>query len=388
MNESGRYRTVDSPSEHVSVSRLRFLEMLIASGSDLLTFLEDHKIAGYVSRLALARGEIGRDSPLLEIPKIFLNALPKLRRTAGTLRDAAGRIVGFLQETGLFQKVIASRAPGGVILDAGNIATNAPMDQVFSSLSALRLLNGATLAATVVGIGVNVAGFALVLDRLNRVELIAKETRREAVAARLAAERVDVQTVVRNKANTLACLELAEEAWARSDPVPVWDGLQLPLLQQLTYEQCLLGKGGTTSIFLDGRFLFEESIAAYESVLLLDAARFQTLLLMGEERAAAVHAQRVLAWHRGSVFQLAPDEIARATSQRLAERDNRGEPDVRSELRRKAEAFIEKVFEIDRHLVERIELVKYLLDKGIRGRAYIEELRQRTDTPLVILPVG
>ena len=162
--------------------------------------------------------------------------------------------------------------------------------------------------------------------------------------------------------------ELAEEAWERSDQVSVWKDLQLPLLQQLNHEQCLLGKAGTSSIFLDGRFAFEEAVAAYESVLLLDAARFQTLLLMGEENAAMVYAQNVLTWHRSSVFQLLPDEIARTRSKNLAEQDGRREPDVRSELRRSAEAFIETVFEIDRHLTERIELLAYLIDKGIRGR--------------------
>lgn len=174
--------------------------------------------------------------------------------------------------------------------------------------------------------------------------MIADETKREAVASRLAAERIDLQTVIRNKANTLACLELAEEAWSHSDPVSVWKCLQLPLLQQLNYGQCLLGKNGTSSIFLDERFAFEEAVTAYESTLLLDTARFQTLLLMGEEKAAVDHAQNFLAWHEASVFQLAPDDIARTTAKRIAGPAARHEPNVRGQLRRKAEDLKEKAF--------------------------------------------
>jgi hypothetical protein len=161
----------------------------------------------------------------------------------------------------------------------------------------------------------------------------------------------------------------------------------LPLLEQINYEQCLLGKGGVKSIFVDDRFTFAEAVSAYESVLLLDAARFQTLLLMGEERAAQHHAEEFLAWHEASIFQLTPDDIARTTAKQMAHKTVRKESDVRLEMLREANDFKEKVLEIHRHSVQRIDLVTYLIEKGIRGRDYIEETRERKDTPLLILPV-
>ena len=148
---------------------------------------------------------------------------------------------------------------------------------------------------------------------------------------------------------------------------------------------CLLGKAGTHSIFEDQRFSFDEAVEAYESVLLLDAARFQSLLLMGEERAAMQHAQKFVDWHHASVSQLAPGNIASVRSKSV---DTAAERDLRHEWTRKAKDFKELALEIHRHLVERIHLVLYLLEKGISGRAYVEELRQRMDTPFVLLPVG
>ncbi|MBI3822047.1 MAG: lipase family protein [Planctomycetes bacterium] len=383
--ENGSLCTIHSPTDSVNASRLRFLELTLAAGADVGTFLDEHKIDSYLARLA--KGRIERGSSFIDISRRLVGTILKLKKNAGILRDAAGQVVGFLQETGLLQKTIANEAVGGIIGEAGEIAKNAPLGQVFSLLSSLRLLNGATLAATVVGIGVNVAGFALVLNRLKRVELIASDAKREAIAARLAAERVDVQLAARNLGDTMAHLQLAEEAWSHSDPVSIWKSLQLPLVQQISYEQCLLGKGARNSIFLDDRFAFEEAIAAYESLLLLDAARFQTLLLMEEKRAALFAAETFLAWHRDAVFQLTPDEIARATSLRRAGDDTRKEPDVRRDLLRMAETFKERVLEINQHVAARIELIRYLIAKEMSGRAYVDECRQNMDSPLMILPV-
>ena len=148
LNESGKFQTVNSPAEHGNVSRLRLLEMLITAGTDLARFLADHKINAYVSRLAHASN--GASPWFIEIPGHLLTILRKLRRSGPALRDTTGRIVGFLQETGLLQKTIDNSAVRGILQDATDIARDGRADQVLSALSTLRLLNGATLAATLV----------------------------------------------------------------------------------------------------------------------------------------------------------------------------------------------------------------------------------------------
>jgi hypothetical protein len=385
FQDTGSFSTFSSPAETSNIARQRFLETVLAGGAAAATLLEEHKIDSYISRLT--RGKPRSASWLLDLVQRLLATLPKLVRKGGTFRDATGRVVGFIQETGLLPKSIASYAPDSVIGNAAEIAKNVPLDQIFSLLSTLRLLNGASLAATVVGIGVNVAGFGLVLKRLDRLELIGNETRRDTVAARLAAERVDVRLAAKNRGDTLTCLQRAEEAWAHSDPVSIWKELQLPLIRQINHEQCLLGKGGTSSIFLDGRFTFEEAVATYESVLLLDAARFQTLMLMDEKRVALFDAEKLLAWHREAVNSLAPDDIARSTAQYVPGDHPGNEADIRRDLLRKAQAFKNHVLEIHQQILSRIELTRYLLEKEIDGRAYVEECRQNEETPLVFLPV-
>ena len=382
LNQSGRYRTAKSACDQVDMWRLRLVDMAIAAGTDLPAFLDDHRIASYVTRLA--QGESVQTSPFVEIPIRVLKAVLKFRRNGSTLLDAAGRIVGFLQETGLLREAIR-KGPAANILNAANIAKDGQLNPMSSALSTLQLLGGVNLAASLVGIGVSVAGFAIVLNRLENLQVIADEARREAVAARLAAERADVQTVIRNKANTLTCLGLAEAAWAYSDPVSVWKDLQIPMLLQLKYEQCLIGNGVASSIFHDRRFSFEEAMESYESVLLLDAAFFQTLLLQGEEKAAVQYGQQFVDWHDASICQLPPGDIASARSRHVATTSER---DLRLESIRKAKEFKGMALEIHRHLRQRIELIRYLLEKGIRGRDFIEDSRQRMDIPLVVLPVG
>jgi triacylglycerol lipase len=383
VHDDGAFHTVASPSENTSLSRIRLFNMILAAGADMADLLVEHKIDTYVSRLI--QGRPVRQSWFAHVPRRLIKVVGKLKRYASTLRDGSGRIVAFLQETGSLQKAISDRSTRGILLDADGIARTTQLD--LSPLTGLTVLGGATLAATAIGIGVSVAGFALVLRNLRRVELVASETRRDAVAARLAAERVDVRSVLGNKARTMACLEQAEEAWQYSDPVPIWEQLRWPLLEQLNHEQCLVGKGETRSIFLDSRFSFEEAVAAYESVLLLDAARTQILLLTSQEKAALFHAQNMLTWHLQSVFPLGPDEIAGATSTYRATQEQREERDMRHELLRRAVGFKERVIEIQRHMESRIDLIRYLLDKGISGRSYIQESRHDAGAPVMLFPV-
>lgn len=385
LNESGKHWTNCSPGEQYTSAFLRLMDNLIAAGTDINTFLADHSIDAYRARLE--RSAVGPPSILVELPRRVLSALRCIERIGATLRDRSGRIIAFLQETGVLSQAIDRHATRSICLEAADIATSACGDQVLRSLSALQLLSGASLAASLVGIGVSVAGFALVLNRLQRVENLANESRQEALAARLAAERLEVRTVSQNKANMVALLEYAEEAWSRSDPTSAWLELQLPLLTQLNYEQCLLGKAAAKSILLDGRFTFEEAIMAYESVLLLDSVRFQTLLLLDEKAAALVYAQRFLEWHESAILKLPPDEIARARSSVPGEGKMHDEPELRAHARRRAQGFKEQVFEVHRHAGQRIDLVRYLLDRAINGRSYIEQVRQETDAPVHFLVV-
>jgi hypothetical protein len=281
--------------------------------------------------------------------------------------------------------------PAGLFLSAGqlasSVAANIQLKQVKAMLSTLQLLSGATLAASVVGIGVSAAGFALVLHRLGNIEQAIKGVHQDVLDTRIAIERVDVQLATAHRSLMESLLYRAEEAWVRSDADAVWRQLDGPLDQAQRYWRNLVGVRPAMSIFLDARFTLQEAVAAYEAALVLAGARVQTLLLIEELRAALDYAREFALWHEGIVTGLTPPDIAAAKVQRLAEEKGLSVEDARAKLRRAAEFFLAAVRETQLYVTTRPELLQALVDRGISGRKYVETVRERGDVPLLALPL-
>ena len=328
-----------------------------------------------------------------EIPDRFLAAVARgaVCRIGTTLRDrATGRIVAHLQETGLLQRLISTGGnPVGLLLSAGqlasSVAANVQLEQVKAMLSGLQLLTGASLAASVVGVGVSAAGFALVLRRLGNLERGLAGVRREVLAARLAVERVDAQLETAQRALVESLLERADEAWVRSDAATVWRQLDGPLDQAQRYWRGLVGGRAGASILLDQRFRLEEAVAAYEAALTLAAARVQALLLLEEHAAALHHAREFHRWHEEALDGLTPIDIATARSAAMAEAEGMSEADARSRLLRTSQQFMDGVREVQLHVAGRPALIQTLIDRGLGGREYVEAVRDAADVPLVLL---
>jgi hypothetical protein len=342
---------------------------------------------------------------LFKIPEDLLVSVGKgaLYRIGTTLRDrATGQIVRHLQETSLLPDLVhRSLAAGGgwpvsVILQAGQLVStvtaNVQLQKVKAMLSSLQLLTRASLAASVVGIGVSAAGFALVLHRLDLLEKHFDEQfadlRRETVAARVAVQRVGDLIATRDWARTKSLLQRSEEAWDRSDAAYVWRQLEGPLLEEQLYWRALVDGQVATPIFRNPGFTLEQAVAAYELALTLASARIQTLLLLEEHAAARRHALEFHDWHERAVSGLRPIAIAEARSRQLAEETGRSEPDARTNLLGRSERFIDGAREIQLHVADRPAVIQKLMDRGIRGREYVEALRDCRDVPLLALPVS
>jgi hypothetical protein len=140
------------------------------------------------------------------------------------------------------------------------------------------------------------------------------------------------------------------------------------------------------SILCDPRFAFDQAVAAYEAALTLASARVQTLLLLGEMAVARGHAQEFHQWHDRTMFGLTAVEIAEARSGELSRRTGMREGDARSQLLPAAREFVRTAREIQLLTADRADVIQDLIARGVSGRAYVESLRARTDTPLVVLP--
>jgi hypothetical protein len=330
-----------------------------------------------------------------KVPEAYLTdvAAGALRRIGTTLRDTqTGRIVAHLQETGTYLAKLGAGNPAGLLLGGGNLASslaaNRQLEQVKSMLSGLQMLGAATLAASVVGVGVSAAGFALVLRRLAGLEGQVRAAGADALAARVAAERVEAQWSAAQRALVEHLLGRAEEAWERSDAVSVWREVEGPLDLAQCYWRHLVAGQGDGGLFLDPRFEFAQAAAAYEAVLVLAHARVQVLLLLEERRAARRCLAEALEWHGVTVLPLEPERVAAARARALAGSAGLRETDARLQLLRHTERFKATVREVHLNLGTAPELVADLERRGISGREYVEAIRGERERPLLLLPAG
>lgn len=324
-----------------------------------------------------------------EVPDRFVGmiAAGTARRLGTTIRDAAsGRILAHLQETSLLPTTLGAN-PIGLLLSGGQLASsvvaNYQLEQVKRMLSGLRVLTSASLAVSVVGVGVSVAGFALVMRRLRDLEGQVAGVGREVLAARLAAERAELRLETRDGSRAESLLYRAEEAWDRSDARDVWRQLEGPLDEEQRYWRALVGDGTGRSVFLDGRFTLEQAVAAYGSVLTLAAARVQALLLLDETEAARRQTEELCRWHEQTMLGLTAVDLARVRAKQLAAAAGLREVDARARLLDTSHRFLTHVCEIHLGLAGRQELVRSLAERGVSGCQYLHELRRRQDTPLV-----
>jgi hypothetical protein len=333
-----------------------------------------------------------------EVPDRFVTGVTSgmLRRIGTTLRDRInGRIVAHLQETRLLQQMLGGAVgtggkPLGLLLSvaqfSSSIWANVQLEQIKSMLITLGMLNAASLAASVAGIGVSAVGFAVVLKRLAGLERLVAGVQRDVLANRLVAERVDTRLETAHRAVVDGLLYRAEEAWVRSDAARVWGELDGPLDQAQRYWRELVGTGSGRSILLDDRFTLDEAAAAYETALNLAAARIQVLLLV-EEHAAALHcASEFHEWNERAVGGLLAVDLAVARYRRFAALEGISEEDARIRLLRVCRPFTNAVHEMRLHVASRLDLLRAFIDQGIRGREYVEAIRDAT-IPILVLPV-
>lgn len=167
----------------------------------------------------------------------------------GTLlfRHGQAGIIAHMQETGLAQQAVSSllqgsatgatgllgtlaAGPPGVALAAATkvaelglqgytVAQNAQIKTAIASLQSLQL---ASLAISGVGIGVSIAGFAILSQKIGRIsdQVNAMDARLELVAKRI--EELRHENVQEDFDRLRTACEQMDEAWKLADPEPQW----------------------------------------------------------------------------------------------------------------------------------------------------------------------
>ena len=268
-------------------------------------------------------------APLIEAGKAYIRGV--------NVHDAAtGLIKGQLQQTGALTQQLAEAAATGnpataVMKLASSLANNVQqeilrrqnvdiverlgkvseqLDALSGQIQGLQLMTGVGAAASVLNLGVSVAGFALVLRKLDgmgdRIDAIGDKV----FAAHDRSYKVDVITALRR----------SEEAFEATEDrqMEMWKGCEEKLDTAFTH--FLLGVSGVSldtpqeagaqtarRLFFDRKVSFHEAIDLLDWMVTTARARHEALLLAGEPGVAEQFARKLASWLRSIEF--APEEL-------------------------------------------------------------------------------
>jgi hypothetical protein len=336
---------------------------------------------------------------------LFLRAVPPevvdgvtsglYKVTGSVVREvSSGRGVAFLQETSVFQSLFGSAMQGvGATLQNGfsplglvsiiqNQQIKSRLAEVQSSLTLLQNLQIGTLAVSGLGLGISVAGFAMMLKRLKgiashldtieaKIDRVKKDRRSDDVRMILAdvGTQLDIVDTLSARSNKVGSAEAAERALAISAG---------RLEVHLQYNTEAMQMHPTTPVDLDVLW----SLAA--AIRLCHEAGLRALFSIDELEAARQLAERRAQRFLDVSQVLTPDDLARLCAH--------GELDLASyaEARRmalpQAEILVQGLRDSVASISSQSELAHNLIDNKIMGPAYLAQIAEEEDAPLLMLP--
>lgn len=310
----------------------------------------------------------------------------ELRVYGSAIRVVAnGQIAGFLQETGglgrLAEQVISKTPVGAAVNLVGHAVTIGQNEQIKAALATMQTLQIANLALGAAGIGISIAGFAVLSHKIGRVEqqVSAMGEQLDRIAKTVDALRQEPIRQDFTRLKTVA--EQLNEGWDLPNPESQWDAVARDahaLVDSFDRRASeLLDAGDIDPVALDP---FAEALA------LAIATRVSARLARGEDvaaRRAAVDGTKRLTG-LGSRLRLGELALARIGAEvatgtpAWAEALKRGTDELRPVLA----VFREREIAVDSTAAMLAELEQ----RDIGGRAWLEAARAETDAPLLCLP--
>jgi hypothetical protein len=311
------------------------------------------------------------------------------------VRDVStGRGIAFLQETSVFHSFIDSALRGvGATLQGGfnplsviaavqNHQIKQRLAELQSSLAVIQNLQFGTLAVSGLGIGLSVAGFAMMLRKLNDIKhhLDNIELKIDRITADRRADEIrmifaDVGTQINSvetlsaRSNKFSSAEAAERALSTSA------GRLEAFFQQ---QSSLMRAGPVSPADMDMLWSLGAAIRLCHEAGL--RALFSVDELLAAQQLAELRALRVY----DLTHDLAPDALARLSCQDA--KDAASYTKARRLALPQAETLVQGLRDSVASISSQSELARTLIEKNISGSDYIKEIEKNNSEPLLVLP--
>ena len=309
-------------------------------------------------------------SILFDVPAQLLasEASGVVRRYGAILKDeATGRIVGHVQESGALQKVFQTglsfdpTGATGLIGIAQNAAITSKLNAMQSMLGTMQMLQVASLASSVIGIGVTAASTAMILSRLNQVDKAIVGL--EASVADLPSKWREMD--LRAKIVTVrTSLERLQEAEVRPDAENVVKSVE----ERLSYVFDEI-HSGLIEVVIQARVDAGLVRSLLASLVLCGSAQIKSLLWLDMKEAAEIRSRHQVAKLEDLAFLMPRDLM----------RDRLGHGQTT------ALGISQDFSEIRMRIATQPSLARTLIAREINGREYVERIEQEETEPYLLL---
>ena len=321
-----------------------------------------------------------------DVPTQFLAGISdgSLVRFGAILKDSSsGQIVAHLQETGVVPKLVSGfsylpLSPAQVVNSAVSIDNSLQLRQLTALVQTLQSLQYATMAIALVGIGVSVAGFALMNKRLKGIE-------GEVATLRTVMERRFKELHWRDLRARFAlastCLERAENAHRFRQPAPELRGAAERLAESSGFF-----KAEAQFALRQERVNLELVQSFTYAMLLCDTTRVDCLVEANEMEAAMSVAERSGSDWLGLFDELDAVTLVHRVSDGRSSGAHKGHSQMRELRLMQIDPFLRLMNEATEAGITRSAIIQSLLDRGIEGAEYLHRVRSEQKEPILCLP--
>ncbi|WP_336366878.1 hypothetical protein [Marinobacter sp. C2H3] len=302
-----------------------------------------------------------------------------LQRVGAIIKDtSSGRIVAHMQQTGMGQQLVGSLigSPFNVLNTASSLVANAQLAGLKRMVEGLQILQYANLGVGLVGMGVTVAGFAIVNKKLTRIEKTVEELS-QTMDRNFA--QLYLNQLYRDLNGIRGVLEGIEASKRLSDP----KGVLINAASRLS--ELRSGVRGHIEYQLQQNTFDEQLFTQLTSALLLcDNARLESYILANEYDSAHFSATAVAGSYAELFDDVTPYDLGQ--KRRISHRQPGGniaatpmgkpvgDQNIVTALRDITDAAATQPF-----------LIEALDRKRISGPEYMASLRDESTEPLVLV---
>ena len=302
-----------------------------------------------------------------------------LVRFGAIIKDASsGGIVAHLQESGVSQQLLSSATGGpfAPISAVSSVTANVQLAGLTKMMATMQMLQYATLGASLVGVGVSVAGFKAMSTRFDQVQSQIS-TFADNVIQHFAEQKEREFRSHQSRVKSL--LEQAELAYAYNNSASEWMRIAHALADEAGFYQGEIEHLISLTVFDDQQFK-----AFSQLYTLCNNARIKCLMLADELLAARDTSEAMARQYNLLFDSLTPITLAKQSIRLSHNTDQPYDHLLRQELV-DSKQLVSSMREIQDAAATRPLLLDTLIDRQISGKGFFERLESKKNEPILCL---